>query len=272
MTTSGAVKTGDDRPSEVSVGGIAILTENKEEFLSRLARWACVHRSAYVCFVGGHGVALASEDGEVFSALRGADLRTADGTPVAWAARFLSKSPVDILDGPLMMPLILSMAEEHGLAVGFLGGSSEVLERVVKLAKQRHRRIRITYAVSPPFRDLVRGEDEEILRDIEGSGVQLLFVGLGCPKQEKWMSMHRNKVHAVMLGVGAAFDFYAGVKHMPPRWFQCFGLTWLFRLLQEPKRLWRRDVYYMPRFLAIVAHDILRRKSLDASGSRSKGL
>lgn len=86
------------------------------------------------------------------------------------------------------------------------------------------------------------------------------------------MSMHRNKVHAVMLGVGAAFDFYAGVKHMPPRWFQCLGLTWLFRLLQEPKRLWRRNMHYTPRFLAIVAHDILRRKSPATSESRSRYL
>src|ERR1019366_7810458 len=106
-------------PSEVSVGGIAVLTEHKQEFLRRLAGWACVHRSAYVCFVTAHMVALASENGEVFSALSGADLRTADGTPVAWSARFLSRSRVDILDGPLMMPLILAMAEEHGLTVGF---------------------------------------------------------------------------------------------------------------------------------------------------------
>ena len=270
MTTSGAVRTDGDRPSEVSVGGIAILTEHKEDFLSRLAGWACAHRSAYVCFVTAHMVALASEDGEVFSALCGADLRTPDGTPVAWGAHFLSRSRVDILDGPLMMPLILAMAEEQGLTVGFLGGRSEVLQRVVQLAKQRHPRIRVAYAVSPPFRELDRGEDEQIARDIERSGVQLLFVGLGSPKQEKWMSMHRKKVPCVMLGVGAAFDFYAGEKHMPPRWFQCLGLTWLFRLLQEPKRLWRRNVYYAPRFLAIVAHDILRRKSPASSESRSK--
>ena len=86
------------------------------------------------------------------------------------------------------------------------------------------------------------------------------------------MSMHRNKVHAVMLGVGAAFDFYAGVKHMPPRWFQCLGLTWLFRLLQEPGRLWRRNVCYIPRFLAIMAHDILRRKRPASSEGGSKCL
>ena len=210
-------------------------------------------------------LALASEDGEVFSALSGADLRTADGTPVAWGARVLSNSRVDILDGPMMMPLILAMAAEQGLAVGFLGGRSAVLERVVTLAKQRHPRIRVTYAFSPPFRELDRGEDEQIVRDIERSGVQLLFVGLGSPKQEKWMSMHRKKVPCVMLGVGAAFDFYAGEKHMPPRWFQCLGLTWLFRLLQEPKRLWRRNVCYLPRFLAIMTHDILRRKRVAAS-------
>src|ERR1035438_7617745 len=102
MTTADAVRTADDRPNEVSVGGIAVLTEHKEEFLNRLAGWACVHRSAYVCFVTAHMVALASENGEVFSALSGADLRTADGTPVAWGARVLSNSRVDILDGPMM--------------------------------------------------------------------------------------------------------------------------------------------------------------------------
>jgi len=111
--------------------------------------------------------------------------------------------------------------------------------------------------VSPPFREMSRQEDLEVVEQINSSGARILFVGLGCPKQEIWMAEHKGKVNAVMLGVGAAFDFHAGVKRQAPAWMQRAGLEWLFRLFTEPRRLWKRYLYHNPRFLVLAIYDLL---------------
>lgn len=245
---------------DVTIGGVCIWSQSRMEFLCELVRFAKSGRPAYVCFVTAHMIALAQEDPEVSTAFRFASIRTADGTPVTWAAALLSKQHVPTLDGPSLMPLILKMAEEEGLRVGFLGGRPEVLTRLVKAVRLRHPRIKIVFAASPPFRALARSEDEGLISDINTKNTQLLFVGLGSPKQEKWMFAHRDAVSSTMLGVGAAFEFYIGGKHMPPRWFQALGLTWLYRLLQEPRRLWRRNIVYSPRFVGVALRDIIRRR------------
>lgn len=117
--------------------------------------------------------------------------------------------------------------------------------------------LNIVYAFSPPFGEMIREEDDQVIQDIAKSGVRILFVGLGCPKQERWIAEHRDTVKAVMLGVGAAFDFHAGVKRQSPAWMQRLGLEWLFRLLQEPRRLGRRYLYHNPRFVFYAVLDLL---------------
>jgi N-acetylglucosaminyldiphosphoundecaprenol N-acetyl-beta-D-mannosaminyltransferase len=118
--------------------------------------------------------------------------------------------------------------------------------------------LQIAFRYSPPFRPLSDSEDVEIVSAIEDAGVQILFVGLGCPKQERFMSEHRDRLSCVMIGVGAAFDFIAGVKPLAPAWMQRNGLEWLFRLLSEPKRLWHRYCYHNPRFLWAFAQQLWR--------------
>lgn len=244
---------------EVTVGGIPISRRCCEEFLSAVTEWARVGRSACVCFVTAHMIALAQEDEDVRLALATADIRNADGTPVAWCASLLSGEKVAVLDGPSMMPRILSAAERKHLIVGFVGGQGSTLDRLVRKVRHQHPRLAVGCAISPPFRELRSHEDEELVEAIAQSGVQILFVGLGSPKQEKWMAAHRNRVHAVMFGVGAAFDFYAGEKQMPPKWFQRMGLTWMYRLAQEPRRLGRRNTQYVLRFSLIALRQLLRR-------------
>ena len=122
---------------------------------------------------------------------------------------------------------------------------------------QRFPGVRIAYAYSPPFRSVSSEEDESLAKEINDSQVRILFVGLGCPKQEKWMAAHVSRVHSVMVGVGAAFDFIAGTKQQAPKWMQPIGLEWLFRLSQEPGRLWRRYFYHNPRFMILVMLPLL---------------
>ncbi|MCU7945061.1 MAG: WecB/TagA/CpsF family glycosyltransferase [Candidatus Thiodiazotropha sp. (ex Cardiolucina cf. quadrata)] len=110
-------------------------------------------------------------------------------------------------------------------------------------------KIRGPFLISPPFRELNKLEDTGFVDKINSTEVQILFVGLGCPKQEKWMAQHKGEVHAVMVGVGAVFDFLSGTKKEAPRWLQSLGLEWLFRLLSEPNRLWKRYTIHNPRFI-----------------------
>src|SRR5262249_44004282 len=119
--------------------------------------------------------------------------------------------------------------------------------------------LQVTYRWSPPFRALTPAEDETVVRDIGASGCRLLLVGLGCPKQERWMAAHRGRIHAVMVGLGAAFDIHAGTLAEAPRWMQTSGLEWTYRLLREPRRLHRRYLKHHPRFAALALLQLLHR-------------
>ena len=175
--------------------------------------------------------------------------------------------------GPGLTPRLLARAADEGVPVGFYGGSPEVIEALRAVASQRWPELQIAYAVSPPFRPLEQAEDEEIVRTIVASGARLLFVGLGCPKQERWMHEHRDRLPLVQLGVGAAFDFLAGTKRQAPAILQRAGLEWLFRLATEPRRLWRRYLRHNPRFVVLFGAQVVRarlggrRRSQDTSGS-----
>ena len=149
------------------------------------------------------------------------------------------------------MQLIEAVATQE-IAIGFYGGTVETLEKLTALYKQKYPNLKIAYSYSPPFRSMTVEEDEAMIRTINASGTKILFIGLGCPKQERWMAAHRGKIQAVMLGVGAAFDFHSGNKRQAPLWMQNSGLEWLFRFSQEPTRLWWRYVYHNPRFMILA--------------------
>jgi N-acetylglucosaminyldiphosphoundecaprenol N-acetyl-beta-D-mannosaminyltransferase len=251
------------QPREISVGGIWISTRSQEEFLADVAQWAHSGESRYVCFVTAHMIAFAQDDIKVRMALSGAAIRTADGTPVAWCAGITKRMKVPVLDGPSLLPLLLARAEQEHLTVGFIGGAPATLVRIVNRVKEDNPNLRIGCVISPPFRELQPEEDEEIVKAVAETGAQMLFVGLGSVKQEKWMAKHQGRVRAVMFGVGAAFNFYAGEKRMPPKWFQHLGLTWLYRLALEPRRLWHRNYRYGTRFLVVAARQLLMRDGLD---------
>jgi N-acetylglucosaminyldiphosphoundecaprenol N-acetyl-beta-D-mannosaminyltransferase len=187
-----------------------------------------------------------------------ADMVTPDGVPLVWALRALGLPQTRRVYGPTLMRLVCRRAEEHGLPIGLYGGSPEVLEALRERLLERHPSLRIAFAASPPFRPATAEEDASTVQAIEASGVRILFVGLGCPKQERWMAAQREALPCVMLGVGAAFDFLAGSKRQSPAWLQRAGLEWLFRLASEPRRLWRRYLIHNPRFVVHFARQLVR--------------
>jgi N-acetylglucosaminyldiphosphoundecaprenol N-acetyl-beta-D-mannosaminyltransferase len=152
---------------------------------------------------------------------------------------------------------LLEAAEKNTVPVGFYGGSSIGLKRLIMRLRERYPRLQIAFEMSPPFRELSVEEDDQVVRDIASSGARLLFVGLGCPKQEKWITSHAGRVHAVMFGVGAAFDFIAGTKPQAPRWMMRIGFEWCFRLASEPRRLTKRYLKHNPRFVAYFLGQLL---------------
>jgi N-acetylglucosaminyldiphosphoundecaprenol N-acetyl-beta-D-mannosaminyltransferase len=181
--------------------------------------------------------------------LNSADLINPDGMPLVWALRALGAHAATRVYGPDATVILLSAAQEASIPVGFLGGTPETLDKLLEEIAVRYPRLRIAYAYSPPFPPPNQNADVEMVSGIAASGARLLFVGLGCPKQERWVIDHRGRVPAVLLAVGAAFDFLAGTKSQAPRWMMRCGLEWTFRLASEPRRLARRYLRHNPRFV-----------------------
>lgn len=205
---------------------------------------------AYVCISNVHMCMETYDDIEFRSIVNNADLVIPDGKPISWAQKLLGAKGAEQVRGQDIMNELCSISGEKSLNIGLYGGSSEsVLDDVVNTLKCQFPDIRITYRYSPPFRSLSENEDNGIIHNINEAQVNVLFVGIGCPKQERWMAEHKDSLNCVMLGVGAAYDFIAGSKNHAPRWMQRIGLEWLFRLASEPRRLWRRYLKQNPRFV-----------------------
>lgn len=216
-------------------------------------------RGGYICVANVHVAIEAQDDPQYAEIVNDADLVLPDGTPLVWMQRLQGNEGATQVRGPSLMPMLMKHAETEELRVGFLGGRPEVLETIVRRAAKEFPRLKIAYKNSPPFRPLTEQENLEIARAINAAGVRILFVGLGCPKQERWMATNRDKVSAVMIGVGAAFDLYAGNIREAPGIVSKLGLEWVFRLIQEPRRLFSRYLLVNPRFVWLAARQLIRR-------------
>lgn len=221
-----------------------------DEALRQITQWGAARESRYVCICNVHSVVTTTNDVEFKIAVNNADMATPDGAPIAWALRRLGHPAQERINGPDLMMKYLAHAERLGQSVYFYGGTETTLARLCVALNGRFHSLRIAGCHSPPFRPLSREEDEEIVRTINASSANVVFVGLGCPKQEKWMAEHRGRINAVMIGVGAAFDYHAGVIKRAPLWWQRNGLEWLYRLASEPRRLFKR--YMVTNTLFVV--------------------
>ena len=239
--------------------------------IQRVVRWARAGEGRTVGVATVNNVMEGHDHPPFRDVMNGCDLVTPDGTPLVWGLRLLGVTDATRVYGPELTPRLLARAAEAGVPVGFYGGSPEVIEALRTVTADRWPALKIAYAYSPPFRTLDDREDEDIVRAIIASGARILFVGLGCPKQERWMAEHRDRLPLVQLGVGAAFDFLAGTKRQAPAVLLRAGLEWLFRLATEPRRLWKRYLRHNPRFVALFGAQVVRARSKrDGGGSQGR--
>jgi len=186
------------------------------------------------------------------SVLNQTDLCATDGMPLVWAARWLSKSAQGRVYGPDSMLLLCEQAARFDHRIFLYGGRDETLWQLSGVLRKKFPDLQIAGAYAPPFRTLSPAEDDACMSRIRESEADIVFVGIGCPKQERWMAEHKDKLPGVvLLGVGAAFDFHCGRVRQSPSWMQEAGLEWLFRLCMEPMRLWRRYLLLNPLFVAL---------------------
>lgn len=243
---------------------------NYETVIAQITELARSGRGGYVCVANVH-VAIEAENDPAFAKqVNEADLVLPDGTPLVWMQQLQGNKEASQVRGPSLMPMLMRHAEQSSLKVGFLGGRSEVLDRIVARASAEFPALDIAYSYSPPFRALTEEENESTAAAINDAGVQILFVGLGCPKQERWIAANRDAVNAVTIGVGAAFDLYAGELREAPKLLSKLGLEWMFRLAQEPRRLFSRYLLVNPRFVYLATRQLISRR-FGGAASKSNG-
>jgi N-acetylglucosaminyldiphosphoundecaprenol N-acetyl-beta-D-mannosaminyltransferase len=218
----------------------------------RIVAWAAARRSCYVCVANVHMAMEVYDSPQFATVVNQAALVTPDGMPLVWALRLFGAKQATRVYGPTLMLHLCAAAVENNLSIGLYGGTEQSLADFVVFLKSRFPGIQIACQIAPPFRPVTESEAIAYRSTINRSGAQILFVGIGCPKQENWMATELGQINAVMLGVGAAFDFHSGRIKQAPSWMQKVGLEWLFRLVQEPRRLWKRYVYNNPRFIVFL--------------------
>jgi N-acetylglucosaminyldiphosphoundecaprenol N-acetyl-beta-D-mannosaminyltransferase len=245
--------------------GMRVDATSYEDASRHVVQWAHQGRSAYVCVSTVHMVMESFDSAAFRQVINGAELITPDGVPLVWALKAMGVRSASRVYGPALMPHVVERAALEDVPIGLYGGTPESLEAFVMVLKGRYPKIKVVCQIAPPFRPLTAEEDRAVTQEIVDSGARILFVGIGCPKQENWMAAHKERIPAVMLGVGAAFDFLTGRVRQAPRWMQAVGLEWAFRLAMEPRRLWKRYARHNPRFVYFLLLQLANLRRFDGS-------
>jgi N-acetylglucosaminyldiphosphoundecaprenol N-acetyl-beta-D-mannosaminyltransferase len=258
----------NDNSSQVDILGSPVQISSVTQAVATITTQSAQRQGGYVCLANVHMCMEALDDPAFLQVLQQASLVLADGRPIFWAQRLLGAKQAAQARGLDLVLALCQAMQKPGLRLGLYGGRDQTVLVQLKLKLlQQFPDLQIVYAYAPPFRPLTAAEDQQQIDAIQIAAVDILLVGLGCPKQEWWMAAHRTKLTAVMLGVGAAFDFIAGRKRHAPRLLQSMGLEWLFRLMTEPRRLAGRYLKHNPRFVLRFAKQYLRIKMNRQSGA-----
>lgn len=255
-------------PRRVNILGVGVSAINMAMALETIEGWIARRRPCYVCVTGVHGVMESQRDEELRRIHNRAGLVTPDGMPLVWLSRLKGLGHVERVYGPHLMLAICERSVSKGYRHFFYGGAEGLPEQLAVVLQNRFPGLQVVGTFSPPFRPLTAEEDEQIVQMINENRPDIVWIGLSTPKQERWMAEHTHRLNApVLIGVGAAFDFLSGRKPQAPRWMQRAGLEWLFRLLTEPRRLWRRYLINNPLFVMLVLAQALglRRYTLGES-------
>lgn len=243
-----------------SIIGTEVSITDYDEVIQAIFAAIAAEDRIYVCCTPASSLVYARDDAKLCSALADAAIVTPDGMGVVHAARLLGETINDRVYGPDLMEFVCARAASHGKPIWLYGGTDDdALNQLIAALIEDHDGLRIAGSHSPPHRDLTETELDEIAAVINADGPSIVWVGLGSPKQEIWMHQMRARLNApVLVGVGAAFDFHAGLVSQAPGWMQKFSLEWLYRVLQEPRRLGARYLKTLPRFIALVVRQKLR--------------
>lgn len=258
-SSPGAEASGVQSPAAVDVLGIPLSLIDYDATLDWMEAMVSAEERGYICVCNVHAVMAAGEDPELRSALLRSSINVPDGQPLVWALRALGHHLDARVYGPELMSRACARAAGSGQRLYLYGGRNQgALVQLALNLRQRHPGIKIVGGYSPPHRPLTDEERVAVVREINASKADVVWVGIGVPKQEKWMAEMRPTLRApVLIGVGAAFDFHAGLVPQAPSWMQELGLEWTYRLAQEPRRLWRRYTRYNPRFVRDFARQFV---------------
>jgi N-acetylglucosaminyldiphosphoundecaprenol N-acetyl-beta-D-mannosaminyltransferase len=261
-----ALSAGPSAIDRVNILGVGAMPLNLGKAVATLERWRTEGQRKYVCVISVHGLVVAQRDPAIRSALNHCSMATEDGMPLVWWSRLAGFSQARRVCGSDLLDAVCGYGLERGYRHYFYGSSPDVLGLLTERLQRRYPGLIVAGSHSPPFRALTADEDAEDIASINETRPDFVWVGLGMPKQEKWMVEHLGKIDATaLIGVGAAFDFHAGTKPRAPIWMQRSGLEWLFRLLTEPRRLAHRYLIDNSLFIGHMLQQAtgLRKYSLD---------
>ncbi len=255
----GALDTGAGGAGRFDVLGVPVSAIDMAEAVSTIDGWIRARTPHYVCVTGVHGVMESQRDEDLRGIHERAGMVTPDGMPLVWLAHLDGWRHVERVYGPDLMLACCERSRATGARHYFFGGAEGIADRLAARLAARFPGLAVAGTFCPPFRPLTPDEDERLVDTINAANADIVWVGLSTPKQERWMAAHVGRLQApVLIGVGAAFDFHAGVKRQAPRWMQQRGLEWCFRLASEPRRLWRRYLINNPAFVWSVTRSRLR--------------
>ncbi len=232
--------------------GVGVSAVNMTQALETIDRWVIEREPNYICVTPAHAIMDVYEDDELRQIYNNSGLTTPDGMAIVWLLKGYGHSGVDRVYGPDLLLAVCAQSVEHGYRHYFYGAAPGVAQQLADSLQERFPGLDVVGVESPPYRALTPEEDAEVVRRIRNAQPDFVWVGLGSPRQERWMKEHLALLDVpVLVGIGAAFDFLSGNKPQAPRWIQRSGLEWLFRLFSEPQRLWRRYIRY-PRFVVLA--------------------
>ncbi|MDQ6814430.1 MAG: WecB/TagA/CpsF family glycosyltransferase [Bacteroidota bacterium] len=236
----------------ISVLSINVNSGTSDEFVNEIASIAVRKKSQYVCIANVHMLVEAYKDAGFANIVNNASLITPDGMPLTWAIRMLHNIKQERVAGMDLLPALLEKASSLKLSVFFYGGTDKMLSRTKTYLKEKYPGVDVVGTYNPPFRNLTLEEDDKVVELINNSNAALIFVVLGCPKQERWMASMKERINAVMIGVGGALPVLISMQRRAPAWMQSVGLEWVFRLIQEPRRLFKRYAVTNSTFIYIL--------------------
>jgi exopolysaccharide biosynthesis WecB/TagA/CpsF family protein len=249
-----------DWPRKADLFGVGVSVTTYEEAAETIIAAAQQKQSAVVSCHAVHALVTAATEPALREKVNRFDMVTPDGQPVRWALNILHAAGLEErVYGPELMLRLCRRAAEEGVGVYLYGGTPSTLEKLCNNLLQKLPELQIVGREAPPFKPLSAEESREAVERIRESGAGLVFIGLGCPKQDHFAADHRDEIDAVQVCVGAAFDFHAGVKPTAPAWMQRRGMEWIFRLLKEPRRLFRRYLVTNTLFLTLLGKALFRR-------------